>query len=121
MITRPVDGNCDMLPVSHSSQMFTGAQAVARTVQERIQLYRGEWWEDDTLGIQIPKFLSDTLKAKDVSLFSKYITNYIAQTEGVRGVANVKVEFNKRLLKYSALIKTDEGNATVEVDLSGLL
>ena len=121
MKVRPVDGYGDMMPVYESSQMLTGAEAVAQVAKERLLFFKGEWWEDENLGVAIPEFLASNVKARDVNLFGKFITSYIAQTEGVTAVTNANIEFVNKKLIFSCVLKTTEGNASVEVDLSGLL
>ena len=83
MRVRPEDSNGDMMPVSQNSDMIEGSKAVAQIVKDRILLYRGEWWEDETLGFQLPQFLADTVRKNDVGLLGKYITSYVASTFGV--------------------------------------
>ena len=46
MRIRPVDQNGDVLPVLHASDMFSGSVAVAKLVEDRLNLYSGDWWEN---------------------------------------------------------------------------
>ena len=121
MKVRPVGNDGDMIPIQYDSQMVGGGQAVAQIVKDRLSFYHGEWWEDDDMGVKIPDFLMDTVRKSDVDIFTKYITSYIASTEGVIGITNASVEFNKRVLRYRCIIHTEEGSEEMEVDLSGLL
>ena len=121
MKVRPVDGSGDMLPIYESSQMLEGAEAIAQIVKERLLFMRGEWWEDETLGIGIPDFLSRTVKSEQINLLDKYITSYIGETEGVEAVTNATVEFVDRVLILKCVVQTSEGSALVEVNLNGLL
>ena len=52
MILRPVDASGDLLPVLSSSDLLSGPEAVARLVQYRLSLLRGEWWENPENGFR---------------------------------------------------------------------
>ena len=121
MKVRPVNEEGDMIPVQYESQMVKDASAVAQVVKERLSFYRGEWWEDRTIGIRLPEFLADNVRRSDVDILGKYITSYVAETEGVTGVGSVSVSYEKRVLYYRCVIQTDFGSEVVEVDLNGLL
>jgi len=121
MRVRPENAEGDMMPVQSDSQMLTNESAIVQIVKDRLTFYRGEWWEDETLGVRIPDFLVDTVRRSDVDILGKYITSYIAETEGVTGITNVSVDYNRRVLTYRCMIQTDFGNEPLEVDLSGLL
>ena len=121
MIVRPVDGNGDMMPMTKSSQMLSGAAAVAQIVEQRLHFYYGEWWENRKIGIRIPDFLVQMATQNDASLIIKYIENYIANSPGVKRVTINGTNFDYRQLYFECLVKTDEGTEEVEVDLSALL
>lgn len=121
MRIRPVDAQGDMMPIQNLSQMKEGGEAVAEIARERLLFYYGEWWEDESVGLRIPEFLADTIKKNDVDMVAKYITSYLSETEGVVGISNVRVEYNRRRFVYSALLVSGDGAEVLEVDLSGLL
>lgn len=121
MKVRPLDINGDMMPIQQSSQLLDGAQAVAQVAKERLAFYYGEWWEDETLGIRIPDFLMSSVRESDISLFAKYITSYLGETEGVIGISGASVELKGKQMIYRATILTEFGSAGVEVDLNALL
>ena len=118
---RPVDDNGDMMPIQTASQMLTGADAVAQIAKDRLCFYRGEWWEDPDMGIRIPDFLINSVRESDLSMFAKYITSYLGDTAGTRGVSGATVKLVGKQMQYSATLLTDEGDAELEVDLSALL
>lgn len=121
MRVRPVGANGDMVPIQNDSQMIVDGEAVAQIVKERLRFYRGEWWEDKESGFQLPEFIADTVRKSDVDILAKYITSYIAETEGVIGISGVRIGYDKRVLTYRCVIQTEFGNQIVEVDLSGVL
>ena len=121
MIARPVDSNGDMIPVSYASQMLEDSEAVAQIVRQRLQLYFGEWWEDEITGFRVPQFLTDGVRHENVEMLVKYISSYVAGTDGVTGVTNAEVVIADRKMIYSAVIHTGTETVTLEVELDGIL
>ena len=121
MVVRPIDINDDWMPIYDSSQMRSGAEAVAQIAKQRLLFFQGEWWENEELGIGIPDFLANGVKRQDVNMLGKYLTSYIAETEGVIGVSDASIEYVNHILYFACVLNTTEGNASLEVDLSGLL
>ena len=121
MRVRPVDADGDMMPITDSSQMLEGASAVAQIARDRLLFYQGEWWEDETLGIKLPEFLIEGTRHNEASMLAKYISSYLSETPGATGLSGAIYDFGKRHFAYRAVLKTEEGSARLEVDLSGLL
>jgi len=121
MIVRPVNENGDMMPISYLSEMLTGAKAVAQVVKQRLLFYFGEWWEDEELGFRIPQFLADGVRVENMQMLEKYISSYIAGTEGVGSVEDAQIEVEGRELVYSCVISVGEEVEEVEVTLDGIL
>ena len=121
MIVRPVDENGDMRPIEYSDQMATGAKAVAQVVRQRLALYFGEWWEDEDAGFRVPRFLSEGVRTENVQMLQKYISSYIAGTEGVEGIASSGISVSGRTMTYRCVINAGGDSATVEVNLDGVL
>ena len=57
MIIRPVDASGDILPVLSSADLLRGAPAVARLVQDQLELLSGDWWENPAWGNEILRML----------------------------------------------------------------
>lgn len=121
MRARPVDASGDMMPIASDDQMLTGGKAVAQIVEQRLRFYKGSWWEDPELGFSVPKMLAENPTRNNLNMLAKYITSYIAGTEGVLSVSNVITSFEHRSFFYSAYINTGTGREVVEVSLDGLL
>jgi len=121
MITRPEDENGDMMPVWEIGQMLSGSEAVSQHVTDTLLIARGEWWEDDELGVMIPEYLASTITSGNIWILANYISGYIAKQTGVLGVDNVDVSLDGHTMIYSCTIITREGNANLEVGLNGLL
>ena len=121
VIVRPADENGDMMPVAFSSQMLDGAKAVAQVVKQRLQLYYGEWWEDESEGFRILPILSSGVKQESVQMLAQYITSYVAGTVGVTSVTGSSVRVTGRTMTYKCTVHVGEESETVEVNLDGLL
>ena len=47
---RPADPSGDILPVTRHGSLLAGSAAKAAALRDRFYLFRGEWWEDRSLG-----------------------------------------------------------------------
>ena len=121
MIVRPVDSIGDMMPIEYSDQMITGEKAVAQVVKQRLLLYFGEWWEDEEAGFRIPRFLSDGVRSENMQMIQKYISSYIAATEGVDAVSASSISLVGRVMTYRCVIRAKGESESVEVSLDGVL
>ena len=121
MIVRPIDENGDMMPIAYASQMLEGGEAVAQVARQRLELYYGEWWEDETAGFRIPEFLASGVRKENLELMEKYISSYVKRTEGVDNISDTSVTYLNREMTYSGVIHTEGEANRVEVGLSGLL
>ena len=111
MRCRPVDENGDMMPVRDSSQMLYGSDAVAAAVDSRLDLVIGDWWEDRSLGFEVPQFLIDGLRASDsnAEMLLNYISAYIMQTQGVLMIDYADYSLVKRHFAADISVKTVYG------------
>ena len=57
MILRPVDAASDILPVSSSSDLLSGPEAVARLAAYKLSLLKGDWWEYPEDGFFVMEFI----------------------------------------------------------------
>ena len=121
MVVRPVDSDGDMMPVQNLDQLLSGTPAVAQIIHDRLKFLYGEWWEDETLGFQVPKFLVDNVRFNETGMLEMYISDYIASTEGVRIIKDVNMEHSHHKLTYSCKVIAGDSEEQMEVDMSGLL
>ena len=121
MLVRPVDANGDMMPIEYSEQLITGGKAVAQVVTQRLLLYFGEWWEDEEAGFRIPQFLADGVRSENLQMLQKYISSYVAGTEGVDSVTSSSIILIGRTMTYRCVIHAKGEGETVEVNLDGIL
>lgn len=111
----PVDQSGDLLPFATSADMMTDVEAVAQAVRFRLMLLLGEWWENETLGFEIPAFLFATTRYPEgTQKLESYIRQYIMRTEGVVG-CDVSAEHAGRELRVRCNIRTVYGPGEVEV------
>ena len=114
MIIRPVDDNGDILPVLASSVLLSGAPAVARLVEDWLNLYAGDWWENPDWGNRILEMLRESrLTEADAQALANYLTEYIRKTDGVEEAREAVFSVEGRRFSYACTVVTDEGQADV--------
>lgn len=118
---RTVDENGDMMPIQTMSQLSEGPEAVALAVDSRLAMLYGEWWENRRLGFKVPEFLISTIRDNETAMLSKYISKYIANTEGVTGISGVITKYSNRKFEYRCRILTRDGSTELEVESDGIL
>ena len=92
MRLRPVDQNGDVLPVLHASDMFSGSLAVAKLVEDRLNLFSGDWWENPSWGNEILRMMQEgRLTETDAQSLSTYLASYVRNTSGVKRNTERKV------------------------------
>ena len=118
MILRPVDASGDILPVLSSSALLRGAPAVARLVQDRLELLTGDWWENTAWGNSIIDLMKDSrFTEADTQALASYLTSYIRQTNGVQDVRDVVFSAEGRAFSYSCTVETDTGEAGIRYSI----
>ena len=115
MILRPVDSSGDVLPVLSSAALLRGAPAVARLVQDRLELLAGEWWENPAWGNAILDMLRESrFTEADRQVLASYITSYIRETSGVQDVDDVTFSVGDgRQFSYSCIVVTGSGSEEI--------
>ena len=114
MIIRPVDESGDILPVLSSADLFRGAHAVARLVQDRLELLAGDWWENPAWGNEILQMMQESRLAEaDQQALANYLTSFIRQTPGVLDVRDVVSVVERSQFSYSCRVDTEEGSAEI--------
>ena len=113
MICRPTDAYRDMAPVSFKSDMLSGADAINKAIQSRLGMLYGEWWEDETLGFQVPAFLMEGIRDRQVDMLVDYIVSYIVETKGVTSINSQDYSLEGHDLSVDVSVNTTEGG-TVE-------
>ncbi len=117
MVLRPVDASGDVLPVLSSHDLFSGPEAVAQLVQDRLSLLQGEWWENPENGFFILETLQESrITEADAASVSSMITAYIRETPCVREVEDVWFSVEGRKFLYSCEIRTEEGTAALKFE-----
>ena len=117
MLLRPVDASGDILPVLSSSDLLSGPEVVARLVQYRLSLLRGEWWENPENGFFLLEELRDSrITEAKASAVASQITAYIRDTPGVRDTEDVRFTVSGRRFSYLCEIRTEEGTALVNYE-----
>ena len=114
MRLRLVDQNGDVLPVLHASDMFSGSLAVAKLVEDRLNLFSGDWWENPAWGNEILRMLQDgRLTEADAQSLSTYLSGYVRSTSGVKEVQDEKWDFSGSRYSWSCTALTEYGSVSI--------
>ena len=114
MILRPVDASGDILPVLSAEDLLSGAEAVARLVEYRLNLFSGEWWENPAWGCTLLEQMREPrLTGADAQRISSYLSSYVRETQGVRDVEDVAYTLSDRRFSWSCTVRTEYGDASV--------
>ena len=115
MKLRPVDQNGDVLPVLQASDLFSGALAVGKLAEDRLNLYFGDWWENSSWGNEILRMLQGgRLTEADAQSLSTYLAGYVRGTSGVKEVQDEKWSLDGGRFSWSCTVLTEYGTAKVE-------
>ena len=118
MKLRPVDQSGDILPVLHASDMFSGSLAVAKLVEDRLNLFSGDWWENPSWGNEILRMLQEgRLTEADAQSLSTYLSGYVRSTSGVKEVQDEKWDISSRRFSWSCTALTEYGSAAINYEL----
>lgn len=93
---------------------YIDADAVGQAVLTRLRLYKGEWWENQLLGLPLWQSMlgvSGTRKG----IIDQLIQNCIRLTSGVNKIVEVRSQFNSATRNYEfySTIKTNYGDITI--------
>ena len=114
MKLRPEDQNGDVLPVLHVSDMSSGALAVSKLVEDRLNLHAGDWWENPSWGNEILRMLKEgRLTEADAQSLSTYLAGYVRETAGVREVQDEKWSLEGNRFSWSCTVLTEYGSVSI--------
>ncbi len=118
MIIRPVDENGDILPVLSSASLFRDREAIARLIQDRLELLTGDWWENTAWGNNIVEMLKEgRFTESNQQVLASYISSYIRNTPGVRELQNVSFSVTGSQFHYECVAGTEYGDESIVYDL----
>ena len=118
MKLRPEDQNGDVLSVLHVSDMLSGALAVSKLVEDRLNLFAGDWWENPSWGNEILRMLQEgRLTETDAQSLSTYLAGYVRETAGVREVQDEKWSLDGGRFSWSCTVLTEYGSANINYSL----
>ena len=114
MKLRPVDQSGDILPVLHASDMFSGSLAVAKLVEDRLNLFSGDWWENPSWGNEILRMLQEgRLTEADAQSLSTYLSGYVRSTSGVKEVQDENWDLSGHRFSWSCTVLTEYGLVSI--------
>lgn len=73
--------------------------AVSQAVITRLRLWRGEWWENEKLGIPMWQSILGTVGAKR-EMIDRIIQSTVSETKGVRSIQSIDSIFNTESRRY---------------------
>ena len=115
MKLRPEDQNGDVLSVLHVSDMLSGALAVSKLVEDRLNLFVGDWWENPSWGNEILRMLQEgRLTETDAQSLSTYLAGYVRETAGVKEVQDEEWNLSGGRFSWSCTVLTENGKAEIE-------
>ena len=118
MKLRPVDQSGDILPVLHASDLFFGSLAVAKLVEDRLNLFSGDWWENPAWGNGILWMLQEgRLTEADAQSLSTYLAGYVRSTSGVKEVQDEKWDLSGRRFSWSCTVLTEYGSSEIYYEI----
>ena len=118
MRMRPVDQNGDVLPVLHASDVFSGALAVAKLVEDRLNLFSGDWWENSTWGNEILRMQQEgRLTEADAQSLSTYLVGYVRGTSGVKEVQDEKWNLSGGRFSWFCTVLTEYGSSEIHYEI----
>ena len=115
---RPVDENGDILPVLHVSDMIFGSVAIAGLIEDRLNLFVGDWWENYDWGNEVLQMLQESrLTESDAQLLSNYLSSYVRETPYVQDVRDEKWTFVNNQFSWECTVLTESGEAYVSYSI----
>ena len=108
-----MDASGDILPVLSAEDLLSGAEAVARLVEYRLNLFSGEWWENPVWGCAL---LEQMREPRLTGADAQRISSYVRETDGVRDVSDVSYSVSGRRFSWECTVMTEYGTAVVSWD-----
>ena len=114
MLLHNRDSQGDWLPVTVAGEGLTGAEAVARLVEDRLRVFQTEWWEDPRVGNPVLEMFR-TGRPTDAILtqLTNKIAAYIQETPGVLSVEDIQASVLNREISFYCRVMTAEGETFV--------
>ena len=110
MLTRPTDPSGDILPVLSSSDLISGPEAAAVALRDHLNLFTGDWWENESRGNEIPELLALSRQTdQDAKSLSSYLVSFIQAFPAVRGLSDVRAAFSGREFRFACTAHTEAG------------
>lgn len=109
MSTVLVDANGDWDLTGGRVTLATGAQETKQRVEGRLELFKGEWFRDQRVGM--PYYQIVLVKNPDLDAIRTLILGVVAGTQGVKSVDEVSLVWDRarRKLAYTWRATHDSG------------
>jgi len=114
-----LDSTGDIDVTANSISTVTGAAAITQHLRVRMQMFLGEWFLDETLGV--PWFRDVLIKSPSAIVINEMLKNVILDTPGIIGILtfNFEIDTPSRLatLEFSCLSQEGEVNFSEEIEI----
>jgi len=121
MIYRRLDSNGEYSFGRNSQDFISETDAVAQAVQTRLNLLKGEWWEDADDGLPLfQNILGSSGSNQNIRVIDNIIKKRINETAGVLSIDSFVSSYNSeiRAYNYQATITTIYSTTTT---ISGVI
>lgn len=113
---RKLNAAGDMVLGDGPGSFYTGVEAIRQAIETRLKLLQGEWWERPGEGLPLyQQMLGRRMTQAQQELMDLLITERIMDTRGVIAVTDAQSEYENRRYHYSARVRTEYGDTTLEV------
>ena len=110
MTSRPVDSSGDILPALSSSDLLSGAPAVAAGLSDHLKLFSGDWWEYAGRGNEIFDLVSaSAIREKDLPALNSYLVSYVMSFPEVNAVTDAQTSLSGKTFRFSAIAHIGAG------------
>ena len=117
---RALNQNSDPMRGNGQGNFLSDVDAVGAIVSQRLQLLKGEWWENISLGL--PLFQSILGQANTTQAVALILRQNILGSPYVTGIQSLQLAYGPkgRMYTFSAVVQTAFGPVTISNDLGAI-
>lgn len=110
---RALGPNYDPLYGNAQSNFLTDIDAVAQIIGTTLRLFRGEWWENLSVGTPMFQSILGQPGASNTAAISAILQNVILSVPYVTSISNISCTYANRALAFSCTVLTQFGTIQV--------
>lgn len=112
--TLELDDDFDLVVEENNFKLITGPNALVQRLETNLQCFAGEWFLDQNLGIPYFQQIFRQKKQIDIGAIASVFREAILDTEGVRAIQNLELDFEDQTRQLSVTFRVDATDATIE-------